>query len=68
MAIFDFCRSGVPVCYGGSTILVQNPKVANHHLQDSGRTITVIPSNGGPSAYFNVLDGRYKIDPSGWNT
>lgn len=67
MAIFDFVRagSGAPIIYGGGTIGVESPSLQNTHKADRG--FTYIPASGGNSAYFTVLDGRFKVGPTGWS-
>lgn len=68
MAIFDFiyAGSGSAIVYGQPTILVQNPRITTNHITDSSRDITVVQPSGS-TVYFNNLNNRYDVGPSGWN-
>ncbi len=59
--------SGAPVYYGGATILVQNPQININFLFNPDRGIIFTRISGVVPDYYQVLNNRYIIPPSGWN-
>lgn len=71
MAIFDpnspYHGSGSPMVWGGQAFLQPAVSVRSKGFKfDRTRDIVAEPSS--TPAYFQVLDGRYLYDPSGWNS
>lgn len=71
MPIFDpnspYHGSGSPMVWGGQAFKQPNSTVRRKGFKfDRTRDIVVEPSS--TPAYFNVLNGRYDVDPSGWNS
>jgi len=64
---FDFTmeNSGIPVWYGGRTVLGQSP--SQPRTVHGDKDVQVMPPSGTLLPYYEFLDTRYDTPPSGWN-